>query len=79
MIPVELTEVATITGATLSGRPVADRLTADVEVDSRQVQPGGLFVALPGERVDGHDHAAAAVSGSTRPPPRAGRAGRRTA
>jgi UDP-N-acetylmuramoyl-tripeptide--D-alanyl-D-alanine ligase len=37
-------------------------VTADVEVDSRLVQPGGLFVALPGERVDGHDHAAAAVA-----------------
>jgi UDP-N-acetylmuramoyl-tripeptide--D-alanyl-D-alanine ligase len=30
-------------------------------VDSRLVQPGDLFVALPGEHTDGHDHAAAAV------------------
>ncbi len=29
--------------------------------DSRAVQPGDLYVALPGERVDGHDFAAAAV------------------
>lgn len=29
--------------------------------DSRTVQPGDLYVALPGERVDGHDFAAAAV------------------
>jgi UDP-N-acetylmuramoyl-tripeptide--D-alanyl-D-alanine ligase len=28
-----------------------------VAADSRQVQPGTLFVALPGERTDGHDHA----------------------
>ncbi len=28
---------------------------AAVEYDSRQVGPGGLFLALPGERVDGHD------------------------
>jgi UDP-N-acetylmuramoyl-tripeptide--D-alanyl-D-alanine ligase len=33
-----------------------------VEVDSRLVAPGALFVAVPGERVDGHDFAAAAVA-----------------
>jgi UDP-N-acetylmuramoyl-tripeptide--D-alanyl-D-alanine ligase len=27
---------------------------SSVEIDSRQVQPGSLFVALPGERTDGH-------------------------
>lgn len=62
MIPVDLTDVVAITRATLAGTPTADRLTADVEVDSRLVVPGGLFVALPGERVDGHDHAATAVA-----------------
>lgn len=30
----------------------------EAAVDSRQVIPGGLFVALPGERVDGHDFVA---------------------
>ena len=29
--------------------------------DSREVQPGDLYVCLPGERVDGHDFAPAAV------------------
>ncbi len=29
-------------------------------VDSRQIQPGQLFVALPGEAVDGHDYVAKA-------------------
>jgi UDP-N-acetylmuramoyl-tripeptide--D-alanyl-D-alanine ligase len=29
-------------------------------IDSRQVIPGALFVALPGERVDGHDYVAEA-------------------
>ena len=33
-----------------------------MEFDSRKVGPGGLFLALPGERVDGHDFAAAAVA-----------------
>ena len=30
--------------------------------DSRAVKPGDLYVALPGERVDGHDFAATAVA-----------------
>lgn len=30
-------------------------------IDSREVRPGDLFVALPGERQDGHDFAVAAV------------------
>jgi UDP-N-acetylmuramoyl-tripeptide--D-alanyl-D-alanine ligase len=43
-------------------------------VDSRLVRPGNLFVALPGEQVDGHDFVAAAVAAGaaaaivTRPP-----------
>lgn len=35
-------------------------------IDSRQAGPGDLFVALPGERVDGHDFAAAAVRAGAR-------------
>jgi UDP-N-acetylmuramoyl-tripeptide--D-alanyl-D-alanine ligase len=31
-------------------------------IDSRRVEPGDLFVALPGEHADGHDYAAEAVS-----------------
>jgi UDP-N-acetylmuramoyl-tripeptide--D-alanyl-D-alanine ligase len=34
-----------------------------VVIDSRLAEPGSLFIALPGERVDGHDFAAAAVAG----------------
>lgn len=33
----------------------------DVILDSRHVTPGSLFVAIPGERVDGHDFAPTAV------------------
>ena len=33
----------------------ANTLITEATVDSRQVIPGGLFVALPGEHVDGHD------------------------
>ena len=32
-----------------------------VTIDSRQAQPGNLFVALPGEHHDGHDFIAAAL------------------
>ena len=42
-------------------RPLATRVTGTVEFDSRSVGPGGLFLALPGARSDGHDFAAAAV------------------
>ena len=61
MIPTPLAEVVAVTGAAVHGVPTGQAVTADVEVDSRLVVAGGLFVALPGERVDGHDHAAAAV------------------
>ncbi|MGZ6347792.1 MAG: UDP-N-acetylmuramoyl-tripeptide--D-alanyl-D-alanine ligase, partial [Anaerolineales bacterium] len=32
-----------------------DTIITEAAVDSRQVIPGSLFVAIPGERVDGHD------------------------
>ena len=38
----------------------ASTIITEAAVDSRQVIPGGLFVALPGERVDGHDFVAEA-------------------
>ncbi len=61
MIELPLSEVARVTSGRLDGVDPAVQVTAEVEVDSRQVRPGGLFVALPGERTDGHDHAAEAV------------------
>jgi UDP-N-acetylmuramoyl-tripeptide--D-alanyl-D-alanine ligase len=39
-----------------------DCALSGVQVDSRQVQPGDLFVALSGENHDGHDFAADAVA-----------------
>ncbi len=32
----------------------------EAAIDSRQVIPGGIFIAIPGERVDGHDYVRAA-------------------
>ncbi len=39
------------------------QVTGDAFIDSRQAVTGGLFVAVAGERADGHDFADAAVSG----------------
>ena len=60
MIALTLGEVATIVGGTLHGADPATVVTGSVEFDSRQVTAGGLFLALPGERVDGHDYVATA-------------------
>ena len=63
MIALTLAEVATAVGGTLHDAPDPQaEITGPVVVDSRQVQPGGLFAAVPGEHVDGHDFAAGAVA-----------------
>lgn len=53
--------LAELAGASLLGDPGV-RVGPDVVIDSREAGPGALFVALPGERADGHDFAAAAVA-----------------
>ncbi len=75
MIEFSLTEVAAAVGGELTGAAsgATARVTGSVTVDSRTVGAGDLFVALPGERVEGHDFVAAAVAAgavgalSTRP------------
>ncbi len=47
-------------GEILGVRPESQLVFTGVTTDSRQVQPGMLFAALPGERVDGHDFIARA-------------------
>ncbi|MGC4895894.1 UDP-N-acetylmuramoyl-tripeptide--D-alanyl-D-alanine ligase [Micromonospora sp. DT31] len=61
MIPLTLAEVAAAVDGRLVGADPGARVTGTVEFDSRKVAPGGLFVAFPGERVDGHDYAVGAV------------------
>jgi UDP-N-acetylmuramoyl-tripeptide--D-alanyl-D-alanine ligase len=52
-------KVADIIEALSGFRPEwARQLITEAMIDSRQVIPGALFVALPGERVDGHDYVA---------------------
>ncbi|TDC47044.1 UDP-N-acetylmuramoyl-tripeptide--D-alanyl-D-alanine ligase [Jiangella ureilytica] len=63
MIPLTLAEVASATGGRLdAGADPAVRVTGPVVTDSREIGPGGLFVARQGEAQDGHDFASAAVS-----------------
>ncbi|WP_025735399.1 UDP-N-acetylmuramoyl-tripeptide--D-alanyl-D-alanine ligase [Mycobacterium genavense] len=66
MIEMTVAQIAEIVGGTLadvSAEEAAElRVTGTVEFDSRAVGPGGLFLALPGARSDGHDHAASAVA-----------------
>ena len=66
MIDLTIAEIAHIVGGTLADistdEAAATHVTGTVEFDSRAVGPGGLFLALPGARSDGHDFAAAAVS-----------------
>ncbi|WP_344833704.1 Mur ligase domain-containing protein, partial [Nonomuraea dietziae] len=62
MIPLPLARVAEITSGALSG--MADPravVRGPVVIDSRAVEPGSLFVAIKGDRVDGHDFAAEAI------------------
>jgi UDP-N-acetylmuramoyl-tripeptide--D-alanyl-D-alanine ligase len=63
MIELTLAEIAEITGGELAGgADPGATVWGSVEFDSRLVQPGGLFLALPGERVDGADFAAGAIA-----------------
>src|SRR5438270_9312104 len=57
-----LDRVADALGFGPSGVPRGARPLAGVSTDTRHVEPGQLFVALSGDRFDGHDFLADAVS-----------------
>lgn len=70
MKPIELRDIADWSGARMIGVKYQKKLITDICTDSRKVTPGCLFVALKGEKFDGHtflqqalDHGAAAVMG----------------
>jgi UDP-N-acetylmuramoyl-tripeptide--D-alanyl-D-alanine ligase len=46
--------------ALTSTRPDAQHVITEAAIDSRQVIPGALFVAIPGENADGHNYVDAA-------------------
>jgi UDP-N-acetylmuramoyl-tripeptide--D-alanyl-D-alanine ligase len=60
VIPMTLKEVAEATGGRLADAD-PDTVVTGVQVDSRKVRAGELFVALPGSRTDGSLFAAAAA------------------
>lgn len=70
MIPVTVGELASLLGAEVSGVPEPgagpgaglDQVLTGLVVDSRQVVAGSLFLALPGEHVDGHDYVVGAFA-----------------
>ncbi|MFL6143436.1 MAG: UDP-N-acetylmuramoyl-tripeptide--D-alanyl-D-alanine ligase [Labedaea sp.] len=62
MIPMTLGEIAAAVGGRLHRATGDEVVSGTVEFDSREIGAGGLFVAVPGERVDGHDFAAKAVA-----------------
>ncbi|MFI5815221.1 UDP-N-acetylmuramoyl-tripeptide--D-alanyl-D-alanine ligase [Streptomyces sp. NPDC051643] len=62
MIALSLAEIAAVVGGQTHDIPdPALQVTGPVVRDSREVEPGSLFVAFAGERVDGHDFARAVV------------------
>ncbi|KAA1417922.1 UDP-N-acetylmuramoyl-tripeptide--D-alanyl-D-alanine ligase [Nocardioides humilatus] len=62
MIPMRLAEIAEVVGGVVHGDGNAPEVlvTGPAYVDSRSPVSDGLFLAVVGERVDGHDYAAGA-------------------
>lgn len=62
MLSLQVSEVARLLGTRLVDAVAAGGLLRRVVSDSREVGSGDLFVAIPGERVDGHDFVTAAAA-----------------
>jgi UDP-N-acetylmuramoyl-tripeptide--D-alanyl-D-alanine ligase len=63
VIAMTLREIADVVSGTVHDGADDIAVTAPAFVDSRKATAGGLFAALPGERVDGHDYVRAAMAG----------------
>ena len=61
MIAMTVSEIAKIVGGSYEGDGSA-LITREPFFDSRKPIPGGIFLALKGENVDGHDYVSAAVA-----------------
>jgi UDP-N-acetylmuramoyl-tripeptide--D-alanyl-D-alanine ligase len=57
MITMSAADLAALSGGRLDGIDAAQRVTGPVVIDSRLCTAGSLFVCLPGEHTDGHQHA----------------------
>lgn len=65
MLRASVETIVTVTGGRLlSGDP--ESMINGLSIDSRTDTPLGAFVALPGERADGHDFLADAIAGGSR-------------
>lgn len=53
MIQMTLAQAAQILGL---NPPISDKEFKGISIDTRTLQPENLFIAIPGERVDGHDY-----------------------
>ncbi|QCU77836.1 UDP-N-acetylmuramoyl-tripeptide--D-alanyl-D-alanine ligase [Citricoccus sp. SGAir0253] len=66
MIELSASDIAGATGGTLSATASPGSTVDAATTDSREAAPGALFIAKPGERVDGHDFIPAArAAGAT--------------
>ena len=55
-------EVVSIVKGSFCLKPLEPWLLTSIAWDSREVAAGGLFVALPGARVDGHEFIESAIA-----------------
>lgn len=62
MITLNLKQLADVTGGRIYGPVDTEAHIQAVTTDSRDITPGALFVAKPGETTDGHEYAAAAIN-----------------
>jgi UDP-N-acetylmuramoyl-tripeptide--D-alanyl-D-alanine ligase len=62
VIALSLAKIAEMTVGAVPGVHAGATVTGPVVIDSREARAGALFVAVRGERVDGHDFATAAVA-----------------
>jgi UDP-N-acetylmuramoyl-tripeptide--D-alanyl-D-alanine ligase len=65
MVTMSAAYLAEIVGGEVVAGP-ADAVLRGVEIDSRRIEPGMAFFALPGERTDGHEHVGEAIRAGAR-------------
>ncbi len=65
MIPLSVAQVCAATNG-VAHHLAPEAMITDVRTDSREISAGCLFVAIKGERADGHDFAADVISAGAR-------------
>lgn len=61
MLALSIKDVATVIGGKIHKADPHTIITGEAEFDSRKIGPGGIFFALKGAQVDGHDFAQKAI------------------